>query len=131
MRFLADMGVAMRIVEWLRAQGHDVKHLREEGLQRMPDGDIFFKAATESRILLTFDLDFGEILALSRERNVSVVLFRLHNTRKSHVQSPMPHSLAWHLNARAPQITAGDTPASTRLRPARAGLRRVRSAYDG
>ena len=64
MRFLADMGVAMRIVEWLRAQGHDVNHLREEGLQRMPDGDIFLKAATESRILLTFDLDFGEILAL-------------------------------------------------------------------
>jgi Domain of unknown function (DUF5615) len=50
MRFLADMGVAMRIVEWLRAQGHDVKHLREEGLQRMPDTDIFLKAATESRM---------------------------------------------------------------------------------
>jgi len=48
MRFLADMGVAMRTVEWLRAQGHDVKHLREEGLQRMPDGDIFLKAATEN-----------------------------------------------------------------------------------
>ena len=85
MRFLADMGVAMRIVEWLRAQGHDVNHLREEGLQRMPDGDIFLKAATESRILLTFDLDFGEILALSGERKVSVVLFRLHNTRTPHV----------------------------------------------
>ena len=63
MRFLADMGVATRIVEWLRAQGHDIKHLREEGLQRMSDSDIFRKAATESRILLTFDLDFGEILA--------------------------------------------------------------------
>ena len=50
MRFLADMGVAMRIVEWLRAQGHDVKHLREEGLQQMPDSDIFLKAATESRM---------------------------------------------------------------------------------
>lgn len=44
MRFLADMGVAMRIVEWLRTQGPDVRHLREEGLQRMPDTDIFLKA---------------------------------------------------------------------------------------
>jgi predicted nuclease of predicted toxin-antitoxin system len=94
MRFLADMGVAMRIVEWLRAQGHDVKHLREEGLQRMPDGDIFLKAATESRILLTFDLDFGEILALSGERKVSVVLFRLHNTRTPHVIERLKLALA-------------------------------------
>jgi Domain of unknown function (DUF5615) len=29
MRFLADMGVAIRIVDWLRAQGHDAKHLRD------------------------------------------------------------------------------------------------------
>jgi predicted nuclease of predicted toxin-antitoxin system len=85
MRFLADMGVAMRIVEWLRTQGHDTKHLHEEGLQRMTDNDIFRKAAAENRVLLTFDLDFGEILALSRERTVSVVLFRLHNTRTPYV----------------------------------------------
>jgi predicted nuclease of predicted toxin-antitoxin system len=85
MRFLADMGVATRIVEWLRAQGHDATHLRDEGFQRMTDRDIFRKAATERRILLTFDLDFGEILALSRESAVSVVLFRLHNTSTPHV----------------------------------------------
>jgi predicted nuclease of predicted toxin-antitoxin system len=85
MRFLADMGVAMRVVEWLREQRHDATHLRDENLQRMPDRDIFRKAATEERILLTFDLDFGEILALSGQKTVSVVLFRLHNTRTPHV----------------------------------------------
>jgi len=68
MRFLADMGVAIRIVEWLRQQGHETTHLREENLQRMPDLDIFGKAAAERRILLTFDLDFGEIVALSGEK---------------------------------------------------------------
>ncbi len=86
MRFLADMGVALGIVKWLRAEGHDAVHLREEGLQRLPNGEIFDKAATEGRILLTFDLDFGEILSLSRGRVVSVVLFRLHNTRTPHVR---------------------------------------------
>ena len=34
----------------------------------------------ESRIILTFDLDFGEIVALSKSRKVSVILFRLRNT---------------------------------------------------
>ena|SRR3990172_973857 len=86
MRFLADMGVALGIVQWLRAEGHDTVHLREEGLQRLPNGEIFDKAATEGRILLTFDLDFGEILSLSGGRLVSVILFRLHNTRTPHVR---------------------------------------------
>src|SRR5439155_26501361 len=85
MRFLADMGVAMRSVEWLREQGHDATHLREENLQRMSDADVFRKAATEGRILVTFDLDFGEIVELAREQTASVVLFRLDNTRTPHV----------------------------------------------
>lgn len=85
MRFLADMGVAQRIVEWLHGGGHDAVHLRDEGLQRMPNGEIFRKAASESRVILTFDLDFGEILSLSGGRKVSVILFRLHNTRTPHV----------------------------------------------
>lgn len=85
MRFLADMGVAWRIVEWLRSEGHDAVHLREEKLHRLPNGEIFEKADTERRIILTFDLDFGEIVALSGGRSVSVILFRLHNTRTPHV----------------------------------------------
>ena len=94
MRFLADMGVALGVVEWLRAQGHDTLHLREEGLHRLPNGAIFEKAATEGRILLTFDLDFGEILALSRGRQVSVVLFRLHNTRTPRILERLGRVLA-------------------------------------
>ena len=85
MRFLADMGVSVRVVEWLRNQGHDAKHLREEGLHRMPNGEIFTKAIHENRILITFDLDFGEIVALSKGKKASVILFRLHNTRTSHL----------------------------------------------
>ncbi|MHB8895163.1 MAG: DUF5615 family PIN-like protein [Candidatus Geothermincolia bacterium] len=41
MRFLADMGVAGRIVDWLRSDGHDVVHFRDEGLHRLPNGEIF------------------------------------------------------------------------------------------
>lgn len=85
MKFLADMGVAMRVVQWLREQGHDAIHLREENLHRLPNGLIFEKASKEKRILLTFDLDFGEILALSGGKMMSVILFRLHNTRAHHV----------------------------------------------
>jgi predicted nuclease of predicted toxin-antitoxin system len=85
MRFLADMGVSQQVVEWLRTKGHDAVHLRDEGLQRLPNGEIFQKAAREQRIVLTFDLDFGEILAASGGQIVSVILFRLRNTRTDFV----------------------------------------------
>jgi predicted nuclease of predicted toxin-antitoxin system len=85
MRFLADMGVAMRVVAWLRDQGYDGRHLREEELHRLPDVQIFRKAVTENRVLLTFDLDFGEIVASSGRQKVNVVLFRLRDTRTPHV----------------------------------------------
>lgn len=65
--------------------GHDAAHLREQGLQRLPDAEIFVKARGEGRIVITFDLDFGEIAALSGERQPSVILFRLRNTRTSRV----------------------------------------------
>jgi predicted nuclease of predicted toxin-antitoxin system len=85
MHFLADMGVSQQVVEWLRTNGHDAVHLRDEGLQRLPNGEIFQKAGREQRIVLTFDLDFGEILAASASQIVSVVLFRLRNTRTDFV----------------------------------------------
>ena len=85
MRFLADMGISLRVTEWLRQKGHDAKHLREENLHKLPDEEIFKKAVRENRIILTFDLDFGEIVALSKGNRVGVILFRLHNTRAGHV----------------------------------------------
>lgn len=85
MRFLADMGVSQQVVEWLRTNGHEAVHLRDEGLHRLPNGEIFQKAGREQRIVLTFDLDFGEILAASGGQTVSVILFRLRNTRSDFV----------------------------------------------
>lgn len=87
MQFLADMGVHMDVVAWLRGQGHDAKHLREEGLQRLPDADIFTKAITEQRVVLTFDLDFAEIAAACAGPFASVVVFRLRNARAADWQS--------------------------------------------
>jgi predicted nuclease of predicted toxin-antitoxin system len=73
------MGVSLRVVEWMRSIGHDVKHLRDEGLQRLSDEDIFSRADAEDRIVLTFDLDFGEIVAAGKRSRPSVVIFRLRD----------------------------------------------------
>lgn len=73
MRFLADMGVSLTTVEALRAASHDAVHLRDEELIRLPDLDIVAKALAESRIVLTFDLDFGDILANARSRQSAAI----------------------------------------------------------
>lgn len=85
MRFLADMGVDIRVVAWLRDQEHDAVHLREEGLHRMPDDLVFAKAVAEERVILTFDLDFGDLAALLRDQPARVILFRLRNARTPNV----------------------------------------------
>jgi len=78
-KFLADMGVSMTTVGALRAHGEDVTHLREEGLSKLPDPQILEKAARDGRVVLTFDLDFGELLAAGGTTVPSVILFRLRN----------------------------------------------------
>ena len=83
MRFLADMGVSQSVVVWLRSEGHEAVHLREDGLQKLPDRAIFQKGDTERRTIITFDLGFGEIVASSRQ-TVSVIVYRLRNARARH-----------------------------------------------
>jgi predicted nuclease of predicted toxin-antitoxin system len=79
------MCMDVRVTSWLNSQGHDAIHLRDEGLQRLPNGEIFDKAFAESRVIVTFDLDYGEIVALSKGRKTGVILFRLRNARTSFV----------------------------------------------
>ncbi len=85
MKFLADMGISPHIVEELRQQSHDAIHLAEQKLNRMVDGDILRKARQENRILLTNDLDFGELLAASGGVLPSVIIFRLKDMRPKNV----------------------------------------------
>src|ERR1051325_9222577 len=54
-----------RTIASLREAGHDSVHLRDEGLMRMEDAGILDKARSEGRVVLTFDLDFGDLLAAS------------------------------------------------------------------
>ena len=63
MKFLTDRCAGRRLAEWLRAAGHDVLEARHLG----PDpGDraLLERAATEERVLITIDTDFGELIYL-------------------------------------------------------------------
>jgi predicted nuclease of predicted toxin-antitoxin system len=85
MRFLADAGISPKTVEYLRRLGHDAAHVRELAMQRANDRLIADKARSDARILLTFDLDFGAILALGVMDRPSVIIFRLTDERADSV----------------------------------------------
>lgn len=89
MKFLGDMGVSQTVINTLRNDGYDAIHLREEGLQRLPDEFIIAKAKDENRIILTFDLDFGELLAFSGDYLPSVIIFRLEKANPDYVLSKL------------------------------------------
>jgi predicted nuclease of predicted toxin-antitoxin system len=79
------MGVSMTTVAAIRTLKHEIIHLREVDLIRLSDEEIVLKAANEKRIVLTMDLDFGQIIALTRRSVPSTILFRMRNQSPSAV----------------------------------------------
>src|SRR5262245_57491224 len=85
MRFLADTGVSPKTVEFLRQLGEEVAHVRGLGLERSLDSEIVERARADGSIIVTFDLDFGDILALGVLDKPSVIIFRLADERAESV----------------------------------------------
>ena len=99
MRFLADMGISPNTVAMLRGLGYDALHLHEQGLDRLQDPLILQKARDEGRILLTHDLDFGELIAASGARLPTIVVFRLRNMHPERVNRYLDGILNQHAEA--------------------------------
>jgi len=67
MRLLADMHISPLTVEALRTWGHDVVRVNEVMAADAADEQIVELALQQRRTILTQDLDFSEIIALSHE----------------------------------------------------------------
>jgi predicted nuclease of predicted toxin-antitoxin system len=85
MRFLADAGISPVTLDFLIQLGHEAVHVRTLGMQRAPDLDVVERARADSSIVLTFDLDFGDVLALGVLDRPSVIIFRLADERPASV----------------------------------------------
>lgn len=64
------------------------------GLQRAPDSELVERARAGSSVVLTFDLDFGEIVALGILEAPSVIIFRLADERADSVNQRLSAVLA-------------------------------------
>jgi predicted nuclease of predicted toxin-antitoxin system len=77
MRFLADENLPRVLVSALSAAGHDVEWVKTAG-PGTGDAEVLAWAVRDRRILVTFDKDFGGLIARSPlSRNHGIVLLRV------------------------------------------------------
>lgn len=77
MTFLANENFPLDAVEALRRAGHDVAWVRADA-PGSTDPQVLARAVAESRVLLTFDKDFGDLaFRAGLPAACGVVLFRL------------------------------------------------------
>lgn len=65
MKFLIDTPLSPDVAQWLRGRGHEAVHAVDLGMYRTPDGEILDYARQNQQIIVTADLDFPRLFALS------------------------------------------------------------------
>ncbi len=75
MKFLADENVEKPIVNMLRDNNHDVLCIAEL-TKRSIDEKLLKQANAESRILLTNDKDFDELVHMQGKNSIGIILMR-------------------------------------------------------
>ena len=68
--------------------------MRDLGLQRARDSELVERARSDGSVIVTFDLDFGDILALGVLDKPSTIIFRLADERADSVSKRLHAVLA-------------------------------------
>lgn len=81
MKFLIDESVEYSLVTDLRKLGYDVSSIAEDS-PSLQDVYVLRKAFANTKILITNDKDFGELIYKNNIPHKGVILFRLRSENK-------------------------------------------------
>lgn len=81
MRIFADVHISPRTVAFLNSLGHDVERVSDALRPTAADEEIVSEAVHERRVILTQDLDFTALVALSGADRPSMVSLRSASSR--------------------------------------------------
>ena len=76
MKLLFDMNLTPNWISWFGDRGFEAVHWDSVSARNTPDEVLLAWAASESHVVVTNDLDFGQILALTHSTGPSVILIR-------------------------------------------------------
>ncbi len=82
MRIKLDENMPTDLAELLRQMGHDAHTCHDENLCGEEVGSIARAAISESRILITFDLDFSDVRRFEPGKHPGIILQRLYDNQK-------------------------------------------------
>jgi predicted nuclease of predicted toxin-antitoxin system len=77
LKIKADENIGRSGISLLREAGHDVMTVREQGLAGAADEAIFAICASERRMLVTLDRDFGQVPRFPPKRAAGIVVLEL------------------------------------------------------
>ena len=80
-RLLADVHISSKTVAALQKQGYEIMRSSEFLPANAPDINILEFARTENWVVLTQDLDFSMLVALSRYSQPSLITLRLSSAK--------------------------------------------------
>jgi predicted nuclease of predicted toxin-antitoxin system len=75
--FLADENISPQSADHLEGLGYPCRSLRRDGPPGLTDSEIVALAKTEGHVIVTHDLDFGEIYYLTEKGKVGILVLRL------------------------------------------------------
>lgn len=93
MKFLVDMALSPKTTKFFRSLGYEAVRVDELGMARSMDRDILEHAAENDMVVVTADLDFGDILAHTGYEKPSVIIFRLKDPSPGHVNALLQSNL--------------------------------------
>lgn len=76
MKLKLDENLSRHLKQILSSLNHDVTTAADEGLLSQPDTTIASAAKSEDRILLTLDLEFGDLRKYHPGEHPGIILFR-------------------------------------------------------
>jgi len=75
--FKLDENLPLEVADLLRADGHDVTSVLDQGLGGEPDPKILRACSAEKRALFTIDTDFANVLEYPPADHAGIVVLRL------------------------------------------------------
>jgi predicted nuclease of predicted toxin-antitoxin system len=79
-RFLLNVNTPRLLGERFVGEGHSVRHCADVGLARASDAAIIEEARANNEVVVTHDLDYGQLLAFSGRSSPSVIILRVRDT---------------------------------------------------